>query len=469
MTAAKALKTLQKRAQQEANQRSYSDRLLDGLFEKQLEVINSPSFFKVACCSRGAGKTFLCARYMVKVAIEKPGSIILYIGLTLKRAKQLMLKELKMIKRATDIQFTINGTDLTIAFPNGSEIRLLGANNESLAENLRGDRYSLVVLDESGSFRGHLEYLIEDCIIPALLGPLGHGTLLMIGTPTGRMAGPFYDAYHSETGEWEKFYWTMHNNPHMPDVQGFLMAILKRKKWSYDNPTFQREYLGIWTGGDDYLVYRFDPTKNIYKLRPAGIGWNYVLGVDFGSKDETAFVVGCYSKDSPKFYVVHAYKKSHMDVTDIANYIKGLQKQYNFDIMTADCGALGLTIADEIRNRHGIPLIGAKKVEKLAHIELMNSDMHEARIMVTEDSPIITEWLNLRKNEDGKEDKRDSNHLCDATLYAWRMSRHYWYEEEPAKPDENSDEYKREMERQHEREVLESIEAESSTLWWERL
>ena len=40
--------------------------------------------------------------------------------------------------------------------------------------------------------------------------------------------------------------------------------------------------------------------------------YQYVLGIDFGWVDSSAFVVGAYAKNDDAFYIVECYKKGEM-------------------------------------------------------------------------------------------------------------------------------------------------------------
>ena len=79
-----------------------------------------------------------------------------------------------------------------------------------------------------------------------------------------------------------------------------------------------------------------------------------------------------------------------------------------------------------MRARFALPIQAAKKTEKHAAIELLNSDLQCGTFFIQEDSPIREEWDQLQWTKDfKKEHPAYPNHISDGTLYAFREARHY--------------------------------------------
>lgn len=439
--------------------------VLAACFDRQKQVICHPSRFKAARCSRRAGKSEMAGAYLAKTALENPDSISVYLALTRKSAKRIMWRILKRISKKHGLDVTFKETELIAQFPNGGQIILAGANDESTAEDLRGNAYHLVVIDEVASYRGHLDEMIDEILIPALTDY--KGTLLLIGTPTSDFGSMFYRATAAPSAEWTAFHWTMHDNPFIEGPDEVISDLKRRKRWADDNPILLREYYGQWTKNDSELVYRFNPQRNVATQLPQLA--EHVLGIDLGFRDACAFVVLGFDRSSPAVYVRKAFKQSGLLPSEVAGIVSELSRTFGFTAIVCDEGGLGKSIAEEFRRRFGLPVKPAEKTQKRAYIELCNSDFVDGKIKVPEDCPLIEEWTTILWDElrklpaEGQED-----HLSDAFLYAWRECRHYLYEEPPKPTVHNSPEFWREQEQKLIKELENNLKTESDTPWWEK-
>ena len=406
------------------------------LFGFQQAFINDPSKLKAALCGRRAGKTYAICYYLIQEAFRAPNSICAYIGLSRISAKRLMWRALKQANREFSLDMKFNNAELVVTLANHSQIILAGANDEGDIDKLRGSAYRLVALDECASFGPHIDALVEEVIEPALLDY--DGTLALIGTPNAACRGLFYRATTNKEYGYSNHHWTVLNNPHIPDAEAWLARRMKTHGWSKENPIYLREWMGRWIRSDDSLVYKYRPGRNTFDVLPTGdYDFNYILGLDLGFEDATAFVVCAYAEDRPELYVVEAHKESHMIPSQIAMKTREYMEAYNIEIAVADTGGLGKSIVEEFRQRYNLPIRPAEKSKKGSYIEMMNSDFQRGLIKVGKHSPIVDEWELLQWQEDRKkEDPRYENHLSDACLYAWRESRHYRYEGETIAPPE---------------------------------
>lgn len=433
------------------------------LFDKQLGLINDESKLKAALCGRRAGKTYSVCYYLIQEAYRLPDSICAYVALTRPSAKRLMWQEMKRANRRYNLGLRFNNAELVVTCPNNSQIFLAGANDEGDIDKLRGSAYRLVVLDECASFGPHIESLVEEVLEPALIDH--DGTMVLIGTPNAACSGLFHYATTNPNSGYSVHHWTVLDNPHVPDAKEWLKRRMQRKGWGEDHPIYLREWCGRWVQSYDSLVYPFAEDKNIYTEPPSDV--NFVLGVDLGYEDATAFVIGAYSSDSPAFYIVDCKKESHLIPAEIAEEIRFYISRYNPSSIVMDTGGLGKSIAEEMKKRHGLPIRYAEKRNKAAYIELMGSDMRLGHVKVAPNSPIIDEWKLLQWDEDKrKEDGRYENHLCDAALYAWRESRHYLHKSVMPSMEVGSDEYWKAQEEKMWNQVASKLE-DSSEAWWE--
>ena len=437
------------------------------LFDKQLDFIQDPSKLKAALCSRRAGKTYSVCYYLIQEAYCTPDSLGAYIALTRTSAKRLMWSELKRANRRYNLGLRFNNADLIVTCPNNSEIFLAGANDEGDIDKLRGSAYRLVVLDECASFGPHVDSLVEEVLEPALIDY--NGTLALIGTPNAACTGLFHYATTNPRSGYSVHHWTIMDNPHIPDAAAWLEKRMERKGWPKDHPIDLREWCGQWIQSNESIIYPFDEERNICTEPPEDV--DFVLGVDLGYNDATAFVIGAYSPNSPDFYIVECQKASKMIAEEVAEEIAFYIEKFNPVSIVMDTGGLGKMIAEGLKRRYGLPIKEAKKSAKAANIELMASDMTLGRVKVFPDSPIIDEWRLLQWDPDSdrrKEDSRYENHLSDAALYAWRESRHYLHSYLAVMPDPKigTKEYWRQQEEKMWEQAAKKIE-EKDEGWWE--
>lgn len=403
---------------------------LDPKFPKQNEFINSKATLKAVQCTRRAGKSYGAGLYAFKEAYENIGVSIVIIGLTRDSVKRIFFKDiLKEIDKKFDLKTSFNASDLTATLPNGSIIYLLGVDaNPDDMNKLLGQKNKLVIIDEAGFFRQDLKKLVFEILKPSVADY--NGTIALISTTSSLLKTLYYEITNGLAGGWEIFKWTAYDNPHMAKKWDKEVKFLVKHNPGIElTPMFKRMYLNQWYVDVDSLIYKYTKANTATTL-PTRHKWNYILGIDLGWEDATALVVCAYSTHSPNLYVVETFKKSKMDITDVANKIKALDKLYAFDTMVVDNASK--QSVEEIKKRHNLPLIPADKSTKRDFIELLNSDLLTNRIKVLPEAMgLPVEWDSLIWDEKAKakgkyaEHPSCPNHLSDAFLYAWRWCYQY--------------------------------------------
>ena len=174
---------------------------------------------------------------------------------------------------------------------------------------------------------------------------------------------------------WSGHRWTTYDNPYMAEQWAGEIAELKAARpLVVETPWFRQMYLGEWVIDSDKLVYRFNSDRNTFVELPtfhAG-EWHYVLGVDLGYNDPTAFALCAYHDYDKTLYVLEAEKHPRLDVTSVAERIRGYQARYELDSIIID-GANKQAV-EEMRRRHELPLRAADKTGKSDFIEIMNGE-----------------------------------------------------------------------------------------------
>lgn len=444
------------------------------LFDKQLTFVQDPAPFKIAVCSRRAGKTIACAADLIHTAINNTGIMCLYITLSAANAKRILWKELKKIDTNAKLEGIFNEADLSVTFKNNSVIYLSGAKDKSEIEKFRGHAINLCYIDECQSFRSYIQDLIDDIIAPALLDTAGK--LCLIGTPGPVPSGYFYDCSVSES--WSKHNWTFWDNFKWPALsQGYTHQQLfdrelKRRGISSGEPGIQREYFGKWLLDLESLLIKYDKKVNHFDTIPVKLKYNYIMGIDVGFKDADAICVLAWSPDDPTTYLVEEVLTTKQGITELAEQIEILDKKYKVDKMIMDMGALGKKIGEEIIRRHKIPVEAADKSRKMENIELLNDALRRGHFKAKNTSRFVQDSYKVEIDWDKSTAERmvvsDSYHsdIIDSVLYAFKVSPAYSWEPAPLAPRYGTKEWADAQEESMFQKELEGLQNEDSFNKW---
>ena len=447
--------------------------LEEHLFAEQYDFIFDEADRKIAVCSRRAGKTHTLVFYMLMEANKRAFVQIPYITLTRAQAKRNIWLTLQQLNKEYELGGKFNGNELTVTFPNGSVIFLCGANDETEIQRLRGGKYPLAVIDEAQHFRPFIRSLIRDILEPAVSDY--RGTIVMTGTPGPACAGFYYEIATEQVPEavqWSRHYWTSIDNPFHIATETWLEEVRRKNGWLPDNPTFLREYKGLWVHDDSRVVYKVGEINLCYNLPPAD-SLTYVLGIDLGYKDSTAFVVLGYDERVGRCYVIESRTEEKLIPSAVAARVDRYTQRFPFTKIVADSGGFGKGYVEEMRQRYSLNVEPAEKQRKYAFIELLNGDLQAGAIQIYKqrNQKLVDEMGNLlwMENEDGtadhtRIDERFDDHLCDALLYGWRACRQYFYDPELAGPSPGTPEYAQKVEDDMEAEQVRQWERENRAL-----
>lgn len=456
-------------------------------------------------CPRRAGKSYGMTALALWWGETHPDSRILIISLTLKSTKENYWSGAPggIIKQAHDhgLNLKYHNTELTWLHENGSRGRLAGAETLADIEHLRGAaaEADIAIVDECKSFAPDLlAELIRDVLEPGLMtrdgvmvlggtpGSIPVGTFYEAtdsrartdeGTPTciplGDEDGPAYSALDKDTTAalWRLHTWTIQDNTAAPQQWRRALGNKKRRGWSDDHPTWRREYLGEWVTDATDLVYNWaaykgqaefvtwrpeERTKKNPSGLPADLGpWRFVLGIDLGYVDDSALVLCAYSETRSELRHVYDYKAPGLTIDAFIDQVfEVIEKFGRPDAIVADTAGGGSKMLIETLNqRYGLGIESAKKTEKNDHIELINSDFAAGKIKLIPGSDLAHELSGLQwdLSRDSKavlsrtgrlhEDPTCPNHLCDALLYLYRYSYHFWSETPVAGPEYGTPQY----------------------------
>jgi hypothetical protein len=489
--------------------------IYDGCHAKQRTLIDSARLgykYLSVRCPRRAGKSYGMTALALWWGEMHPGSRILIISLTLKSTKENFWSGapggifFQSSKYGLNLKY--NNTDLVWNHENGSRGRLAGAETLADIERIRGAmaEADLAIVDECKSFAPELlTELIRDVLQPGLM--TRDGIMVLGGTPGSIPVGTFFEAT-SETARtdsgrptcipvgvesgtayselspeerdelWRLHTWTIEDNTGSRRQWVRALGDKRRMGWGDEHPTWRREYLGQWVTDATDLVYSWaglraagevdvtwDP--QVTKANPAGLPeadgpWHYVLGIDLGYVDESAFVLCAYSESLKELRHVWDFKAAEMTLDDFLDEIFGaIEKFGRPDAIVADTAGGGSKILVETLNqRYGLGIEPAKKTDKNDWIELVNSDFAAGRIKIIPGSDLAHELAGLQWDlsreskiilaRTGKlrEDPQCPNHLCDALLYLYKFSYHFWSQARTSPTEKGTEVWWAEYERQ---------------------
>jgi len=431
--------------------------LLPGI---QLDVYNETSRQVAVLQPRGTGKTWGLLTRAIKVALG--GGEAAYIAKTKRNVRDICWLTLKRMCKEHGIDARFQETSL-ICYIGSGRICFYGADSEQFRDNLRGTRWNLVVVDEAAHFHSDIDTLVQQILIPTTHAR--KGVIILCGTPHYIPDGLFYNV----TSGLKSGGWSVHvcNDPlYSPysreDVAETIQSLQEQYGEDYKQlPLYLREYEARWVVDSGSTVYRFDPTKNVYKDFTPRPGDMHVLGLDFSFSGNTGLARLVYNQDRYKSMFVlwsRTLEGVGLDQVDVVGpHLVRFHDETdgNGDIVYDYSQSF---IADKLSEYFPqLNLVQARKAEKWQAIELFNADLRASRILVQREAnkDLIHEWQHgdRKKNPDGttpigkpQQNPRRKWDVSDACLYAWRFARHREFAgAAPKGPKPGSAEYEKQL------------------------
>lgn len=199
------------------------------LHDKQLEVFNDNTRFKIVAAGRRFGKSRLAAWMLLIEALKSTSKDVFYVAPTYQQAKDILWSLLKELGHEVIQSAHENTSVLTLV--NNRKIYLKGADRP---DTLRGVGLAFCVIDEYADIKPNVW---EQILRPALADV--QGKALFIGTPKGR--NHFYELFkYAESGrdeQWVSFHYTSYDNPLIPASE------VEAAKNSMSSFAFRQEFL----------------------------------------------------------------------------------------------------------------------------------------------------------------------------------------------------------------------------------
>lgn len=278
---------------------------------------NSNQRFKVLVLHRRAGKTTACINHLQRDALRIPNSKYAYIAPTYKQAKDIAWDMLKYFARfVPNVKF--NEQELRVDYPNGSRVRLYGADNP---DSLRGLALWGVVFDE---YSQQPSNIFTEIISPALSDHKGYA--IWIGTPKGK--NDFYKLYedHREDEHW---YTLLLKASESGIVDSEELAI-QRKLMSEDE--YNQEYECSWQASIKGAYYSKEVQQAYNDNRITSVPYEAMLPVhtwwDLGIGDATAILF--MQNVGFEWRLIDCYEATGESLSHYLNKLREKSQEYGY-------------------------------------------------------------------------------------------------------------------------------------------
>lgn len=244
----------------------------------QLTAMRDHSNWIHILCDRQAGKTWADFGILLDNALERPGSIGVFLGLVGAGLKIPIWSKWKLITERFGIDCKHNESERLTTFANGSMVVFGGTDDLTHVRRYLGNRLDgcVFIIDEAQTQkRAMLEYLIDNLLPPMCTSST---RVILSGVLPDVPAGFFLDLAEEdvksgtggkgEFAKWSHHSWGRLDNVHTPEAAEML-AVLETTKGAAD-PQLLRDWKGCQRVWDPHATaYRYSAARNNYKPRMA--------------------------------------------------------------------------------------------------------------------------------------------------------------------------------------------------------
>lgn len=408
-------------------------------FPEQDGFVNDPAQFISALCTRRAGKSTGLGRRFKRTMDLYPGSLCRYLALTRDSAKDIMWNALQELNETHSWNCEFVESTLTMIAPNKSRLRLYGADMKNFIRRLRGAKTAAYAIDEAQEFSDDTLRDLTDNIISPSLTDYEQSWLAMTGTPGPVPRGMFYDITEKNVGGFSNHRWSLYQNPYLPGARQFVEKLMSRRGWDDQNPTYLREYKGLWVLDSESLLIKYPESIAHFERMPHG-KWETIFGIDIGYNDADAVAVIAWCEDDPTTYLIEEIVTKGQALSELASQIKMLASKWQPTKMVIDEGGLGKKLAEELRRRHHLPVQAADKARKFENVAFLNDALRLGKFKAPKTSRFAEDSFRVQIDREKTTPERIvvkkgfHSDIIDAVLYAFKESPAFAYQKPIEKP-----------------------------------
>lgn len=308
--------------------------------------------------SRQLGKSFLLSVLAIEKALSAKHQIVKLVTDTKQHVKSIFEPLFRQILETCppELQPKYNVSQFIFSFPNGSEVQLAGSDSKNY-ERLRGQRCSLVLVDEAG-FCSDLDDMIYSVLLPTTTHT--GGKIVLASTPPEDPAHPFNNFIEQAAINGNLIKKTIFDNPLLSKEQ---IDNIIQKMGGVNSERFRREYLAEIIKSEVSSVlpeFTEEIKKDIVKEWPLPPFYDCYTVMDVGGKDWTVVVFGYYDFRAAKIIIqdeiVFDFRKKGNDIEKLAGLIQAKEEELWTNILTNELkipygrfSDINYIVLDEIR------------------------------------------------------------------------------------------------------------------------
>lgn len=351
----------------------------------QLSVLQRPQRFQVLVMHRKAWKTTLAINQLIRWAIAAQG-VYWYIAPFLNQAKKIVWQDPGMLPRycPPSIWEKRNNSELTIPFPNGSILQIIGADHP---DSLRGPNPRGVILDEYGDMKSE----VWSGIIQPVMIANPDAWCWFVGTPRGR--NDFFQKFqYAKTSEDKNWAWS-----YLPASQSGIISRegLEEARKTTTQAFYDQEYECLWLEGAGQFFHRIRENTYEGRLFPDPSHY-YRLGVDL-AKYQDWTVLSPF--DLNTFKAHHQERFNQVEWSYQRARIEAAHHRFNRAKLRVDASGVGDPIVEDLTRdgimdaEGGFKFTEESRRQLLKHLAIL---LESDRIKIPNDEGLIEELESFR-------------------------------------------------------------------------
>ena len=302
---------------------AYQQAVLDGLaahWEDSLHVVKAV---------RQGGKSMMLENLLIKVSLAHANQCSVLIAPTYKQGKKIYKSILKKFRR-TVLYGGSDGVDLVFTFVNGSEVKILSAEQ---GDNIRGEtvtKYGVLVIDEAA-------YMKDEVFYSATPFTNAHRPpTVIVSTPRFR-TGFFYDLFQDGVAGAVNIYaydWKEYPNPYITAEK----LEMYRKRMPVN--LYRADYLGEWMEANSDVFGDFGAvmsnTVTSGRVHTAGLDWG--VGKEAGNDDSDSTALSIFNEHRQQVRLFHW---NDLDETQTIAAVVDALRQYDVRKLVVETNSIG--------------------------------------------------------------------------------------------------------------------------------
>ena len=301
----------------------YQRAVLDGLAAHWEDAVH------VVKAVRQCGKSMMLENLLIRVSLAHGNQCSVLIAPTYKQGKKIYKSILKKFRR-TVLYGGSDGVDLVFTFVNGSEVKILSAEQ---GDNIRGEtvtKYGVLVIDEAA-------YMKDDVFYSATpFTNANRPPTIIVSTPRFR-SGFFYDLFQDGRRGATNLYaydWSEFDNPYITPE--------KREMYRKRMPVnlYRADYLGEWMEANSDVFGDFGSvmsnTVTQGQAHTAGLDWG--VGREAKSEDSDSTALSIFNEHRQQ---VRLYHWNDLDETATIAAIVDALREYGVKKLVVEKNSIG--------------------------------------------------------------------------------------------------------------------------------